>query len=61
MIDGHAKVKVFLPDYNDYLKVIMKTVKDGRSAITRGWTRVVRAFDMEEGKIWAFRFTSFSN
>ena len=61
MIDGHAKVKVFLPDYNDYLEVIMKTVKDGRSAITRGWTRVVRAFGMEEGTIWAFRFTSFSN
>ena len=51
MIDGHAKVKVFLPDYNDYLEVIMKRVKDGRSAITRGWTRVVRAFGMEEGTI----------
>ena len=61
MIDGHAKVKVFLPDYNDYLEVLMKTVKDGRSAITRGWTRVVRAFGMEEGTIWAFRFTLFSN
>jgi hypothetical protein len=61
MIDGHAKIKVFLPDYNEYLEVIMKTVKDGRSAITRGWNRVVRAFGMEEGTIWAFHFTSFSN
>ncbi len=41
MIGGHAKVKVFLPEHDDYLDVFMKTVKDGRSAITRGWTRVV--------------------
>ena len=51
MIGGHAKVKVFLPEHDDYLDVFMKTVKDGRSAITRGWTRVVRAFCMEEGTI----------
>ena len=61
MIGGNAKVKVFLPEHDDYLDVFMKTVKDGRSAITRGWTRVVRAFCMEEGTIWAFRFTLFSN
>ena len=57
MIGGHAKVKVFLQEHDDYLDVFMKTVKDGRSAITRGWTRVVRAFCMEEGTIWAFCFT----
>ena len=51
MIGGHAKVKVFLPEHDDYLDVFMKTVKDGQSAITRGWTRVVRAFCMEEGTI----------
>ena len=61
MIGGHAKVKVFVPDYNDYLEVLMNTVKNGWSAITRGWTRVVRAFYMEEGTTWAFRFTLFSN
>ena len=44
MIGGHAKVKVFLPEHDDYLDVFMKTMKDGQSAITRGWTRVVRAF-----------------
>jgi hypothetical protein len=44
MIGGHAKVKVFLPEHDDYLDVFIKTVKDGRSAITRGWTRVVHAF-----------------
>ena len=35
MIGGHAKVKVFLPEHDDYLDVFMKTVKDGRSAIAR--------------------------
>ena len=57
MIGGHAKVRVFLPKHHDYLDVFIKTVKDRRSAITRVWTRVVRAFYMEEGTIWAFRFT----
>ena len=56
IIGGHAKVKVFLPEHDDYLDVFMKTVKDGRSIITRGWTRVVRAFYMQEGTLWAFRF-----
>ena len=51
MIGGHAKVKVFLLEHDDYLDVFMKIVKDGRSTITRGWTRVVRAFCMEEGTI----------
>ena len=60
MIGGHANVKVFIPEHDDYLDVFMKTVNDGLSAITRGWTRVVRALCMEEGTIWAFRFT-FSN
>ena len=36
MIGGHAKVKVFLPEHDDYLDVFMKTMKDGRSAITMG-------------------------
>ena len=61
MIGGHAKVKVFLLEHDDYLDVFRKTVKDGWSAITRGWSRVVRAFCMEECTIWAFRFTLFSN
>ena len=62
MIDGHTmKVKVFHPDYNEHREVLMKTPKDGRAAITRGWPRVVRALRMEEGTIWAFRFTFSSN
>ena len=62
MIGGHAmKVKVFHPDYNEHREVLMKTVKDGRAAITRGWPRVVRALCMEEGTLWAFPFTFSSN
>ena len=29
MIGGHAKVIVLLPEQNDYLDVLMKTVKEG--------------------------------
>ena len=32
------KVKVFHPDYNEHREVVMKTVKDGWAAITRGCT-----------------------
>ena len=55
------KVKVFHPDYNEHQEVLTKTVKDGWATITRGWPRVVRALRMEEGTIWAFRFTFSSN
>ena len=55
------KVKVFHPDYNEHREVIMKTMKDGWGFITRGWPRVVHALRMEEGTIWAFRFTFSSN
>ena len=51
MIGGHAmKVKVFHPDYNEHREILMKTVKDGREAVTRGWDRVVRALCMEEAQ-----------
>ena len=55
------KVKVFHPDYNEHREVLMKTVKDGQAAITRGWSRVVHALRMEEGTIWTFRFSFSSN
>ena len=45
------KVKVFHLDYNEHQEVVMKTVTDGRTTITRGWPRVVRALHMEEGTI----------
>ena len=54
------KVKVFHPNYDEHREVVMKTVKDGRTAITRDWPRVVHTLRMEEGTIWAFLF-KFSN
>src|SRR4051812_11023078 len=52
-----TKIKVYHPDYHeDGLHVFLKAVKDGWVVITIGWTKVVRAFDMKEGTIWAFRF-----
>ena len=62
MIGGQAMmVKVFHPDYTEHREVQMKIVKDGRAAITRGWPRVMHALRIEEGIIWAFRFTFSSN
>ena len=62
MIGGHAmKVKVFHTNYNDHPEVLMKTVKDGWAAITRGWPRVVRALRMEEGTIWPLTFSNNQN
>ena len=55
------KVKVFHPDYNEHREVLMKTVKDGWAAITRGWPRVMHALRTEEGTIWSFFFTFSSN
>ena len=36
-------------------------LQDWRTAITRGWTRVVRAFCIQESTIGPFHFTLFSN
>ena len=55
-----TKIKVYHPDHpEDGLHLFLKSVKDGRPVITGGWTKVVRAFGMKEGTIWAFRFYNF--
>ena len=52
-----TKVKVYNSCYHDNaLEVFLKAVKDGRAIVTRGWTKVVRAYGMQEGTLWAFRF-----
>ena len=52
-----TKVKVYNSCYHDNaLEVFLKAVKDGRAIVTRGWTKVVRAYDMQEGALWAFCF-----
>ena len=52
-----TKVEVYNSCYHDNaLEVFLKAVKDGRAIITRGWTKVVHAYGMQEGTLRAFRF-----
>ena len=52
-----TKVKVYNSCYHDNaLEVFLKAVKDGQAIITRGWTKVVHAYGMQEGTLWAFCF-----
>ena len=45
-----TKVKVYNSCYHDNaLEVFLKAVKDGRAIVTRGWTKVVRAYGMHYG------------
>ena len=42
-----TKVKVYNSYYHDSgLEIFLKAVKDGWAIVTRGWTKVVRAFGM---------------
>ena len=58
--DEAKKVKVLYKEY-DELDGILKIVKDGRAVITKGSIKVVKAFHMKEGSIWAFRFSNFDD
>ena len=50
-----AKIKVYHLDYHDDdIIVFLKEVKDGQAVITKIWAKVVCAFGMEKGTIWAF-------
>ena len=52
-----TKVKVYNSCYQDNApEVFLKAVKDGQAIVTRGWTKVVRAYGMQEGTLWAVRF-----
>ena len=52
-----TKVKVYNSCYHDNaLEVFLKAVKDEQAIVTRGWTKVVRAYGMQEGTLWEFRF-----
>ena len=42
-----TEVKVYNSCYHDNaLEVFLEAVKDGRAIVTRGWTKVVRAYGM---------------
>ena len=52
-----TKVEVYNLCYHDNaLEVFLKALKDGRAIVTRGWTKVVRAYGLQEGTLWALRF-----
>ena len=52
-----TKVKVYNSCYHDNaLEVFLKAMKDEREIVTSGWTKVVRAYGMQEGTLWASRF-----
>ena len=52
-----TNVKVYNSCYHDNaLEVFPKVVKVEQAIITRGWTKVVHAYGMQEGTLWAFRF-----
>lgn len=55
------RVKVFHQDYYGKLDVFLQMVKDGQAVITRGLTKIVKAFHMEKGAIWVFCFFTFDN
>ena len=47
-----TKVEVYNSYYHDNdLEVFLKVVKDGWPIVTRGWTKVVRAYGMQEGTL----------
>ena len=56
---GQEARKVFIqhPQFN--IEVFLKRSKDGRSIIHRHWPKVAKTFNMNEGSIFAFRFSSF--
>ena len=43
----------------EILQLVQKRVKDGQSIIDRHWPKVAKTFDINEGSIFAFRFSSF--
>ena len=52
-----TKVKVYNSCYHDNaLEVFLKAVKDEQVIITRGWTKAVHAYGMQEGTLRVFRF-----
>lgn len=56
---GQEARRVFIqhPRYN--IEVFLKRTKDGRSIIHRHWPKVARTFNITEGSIFAYRFSSF--
>ena len=57
---GQEARKVFIQHPLFYIEVFLKRMKDGWSIIHRHWPKVAKTFNMNEGSIFSFRFSSFS-
>ena len=60
-IYGQEARKVFIQHPRFNIEVFLKRTKDGWSIIHRHWRKVAKTFNMNEGLIFAFRFSSFVN
>ena len=56
---GQEARKVFIQHPRFNIEVFLKRLKYGRSIIHRYWPKVAKTFNMNEGSIFAFRFSSF--
>ena len=56
---GQDARKVFIQHPRFNIEVFLKRTKDGWSIIHRHWPKVAKTFNMNEGSIFAFRFSSF--
>ena len=56
---GQEVRKVFIQHPRFNIEVFLERTKDGRAIIHRHWTKVGKTFNMNEGSIFAFCFSSF--
>ena len=56
---GQEARKVFIQHPWFSIEVFLKRTKDGRSIIHRHWPKVTKTFNINEGSIFAFCFSSF--
>ncbi len=50
---------VFIQHPRFNIEVFLKRTKDGRSIMHRHWPKDAKTFNMNEGSIFAFRFSNF--
>jgi hypothetical protein len=56
---GQEARRVFIQHARYNIEVFLKRTKDRRSIIHRHWPKVARTFNITEGSIFAYRFSSF--
>ena len=56
---GQEARKVFIQHPRFNIEVFLKRMKDGRSIIHMQWPKVAKTFNVNEGSMFAFHFSSF--